>query len=83
MIWIWRLVTFWPSGSVFDRGMNDAIQRTVINRTLEANNLEKLKGLIAIFEAAIQAHDAKVAAAQATLEEWELFASLECMHVIA
>jgi hypothetical protein len=71
MIWLWRLVT---------RGMNDAIQRTVINRTLEINRLEKLKGLIAKFEAAIQAHDAKVAAAQAALEERERFASLECMH---
>jgi hypothetical protein len=57
-----------------DRGMNVAIQRTIVNRTLEANNLEKLKGLIAKFEPAIQAHDAKVAAAQATLSAHELLA---------
>jgi hypothetical protein len=40
-----------------DRGMNDPIQRT--------------EGLIAKFKAAIQAHDAKVAAAQAALEARE------------
>jgi hypothetical protein len=54
-----------------DRGLNDAIPRTVVNRTLEACNMEKLKVLIVKFKAAIQAHDAKVAAAQAAQAERE------------
>jgi hypothetical protein len=48
-----------------------ATQRTIVNRTLESNNLESsnsLKGLVAKFEAAIQAHDAEVAAAHVALE---------------
>ena len=42
------------------RGMPDSVQH-------QTNNLEKLKGLVARFDAAIQTHDAEVAAAQAAL----------------
>ena len=49
------------------RGMHDAIQRRVLNTAHETNNLEKLRGLVAKFKAAIKAHDAEVAAAQAAL----------------
>ncbi len=52
-----------------DRGMDDSVQRKLVGRALDAESVEKLKGLIAKFEAAIQAHEAKVAAAQAALEE--------------
>jgi hypothetical protein len=62
------------------RGMGDLVQRTVVNRTLEANNLEKLKGLIAKFEATIQDQHAEVAAARLVLEDQELLASLAGMH---
>ena len=41
--------------------------------------MERLNGLIEKFEAAIKAHDAKVAAAKAALEERELLARMECM----
>jgi hypothetical protein len=54
------------------RGMT--IQRKVLNNTYDAKNLEKLKGLLVKFEAAIQDHDAELAAAQAALVEHE------CMH---
>jgi hypothetical protein len=47
--------------------MPDAIQRKVLDKTYEANDLAKLKELVARFEAAIQTHDADVAAAQAAL----------------
>jgi hypothetical protein len=33
------------------RGINDEIKRRVLNNTHEARNLEKLKGLVAKFEA--------------------------------
>lgn len=49
------------------RGMDDAIQRIIIKRTLDAENVGKLKRLIARFKAKIQAHHADVAAAQAAL----------------
>ncbi len=45
------------------RGINDDIERRVLNNTHEARNLERLKGLVAKFEAAIQARDAMVTAA--------------------
>ena len=48
-------------------GINDTIYRKVLNNTYEANNLEKLKVLVAKFEAAIQDHDAEVAAAHTAL----------------
>jgi hypothetical protein len=54
------------------RGMSNSIQRTIVNRTLEANNPEKLKGLVAKFEAAIQAHDTEVSAAHAALGAQQL-----------
>jgi hypothetical protein len=41
--------------------------------------VERLNGLIEKFEAAIKAHDAKVAAAKAALEERELVACLDYM----
>ena len=50
-----------------DRGMNDTIPRMVLKNTYDAKNLEKLRDLVAKFKAAIEAHDAKVAAAQAAL----------------
>ena len=50
-----------------DRGMNDTIPRMYLKNTYEARNLEKLRDLVAKFKAAIEAHDAKVAAAQAAL----------------
>jgi hypothetical protein len=53
------------------RGMPDTIQRRVIDTAHEANNLEKLRVLVAKFKAAIEAHDAEVAAAQAALSEHE------------
>ena len=51
------------------RGMDDVIQRSIVKKTFEADIREKLKleGLVVKFEAAIQAHDAEVAAAQAAL----------------
>ena len=49
------------------RGMDDVIQRTIVKRTLDAENVGKLKRLIARFKAKIQAHYADVAAAQAAL----------------
>jgi hypothetical protein len=61
-----------------DRGMPDTIQRKVLNNTYDANNLEKLRELVAKFKAAIEAHDAKVAAAQAALSAHE---SLAIAHV--
>ena len=51
--------------------MPDAIQRKVLDKTYEANDLAKLKDLVARFEAAIQNHDAKLAAAQTALMEHE------------
>jgi hypothetical protein len=62
-----------------DRGMYDAIQRSVVKNTFEAESLEKLRGRVAKFKAVIQAHDAKVAAAQEALVERKLLAGLECM----
>ncbi len=49
------------------RGMPDTIHKRVLDTAHQTNNLEKLKGLVARFEAAIQIHDAEVAAAQAAL----------------
>jgi hypothetical protein len=75
-----------PSGSVSREGhssqFHDAIQRRVVERTLEANNLKKLKDLVANFKAVIQAHDAKVADAQAALSAHESLAmeSVDGMH---
>jgi hypothetical protein len=54
-----------------ERGMPDTIQRKVLDKTYEANDLAKLKDLVARFEAAIQNHDAKLAAAQTALMEHE------------
>jgi hypothetical protein len=54
MIWLWRLVTFWNLDQFSKRGMDDAIQRLVVKKTFEAENLEKLRGLVAKFETAIQ-----------------------------
>jgi lysyl-tRNA synthetase class II len=54
------------------RGMDDAIQRSVVKKTFKEENLEKLRELVAKFEAAIQDHDAEVAAAQAALVEREI-----------
>ena len=50
-----------------DRGMNETIQRRVLDTAHQTNNLEKLRGLVAKFTASIEAHDAEVAAAQAAL----------------
>jgi hypothetical protein len=65
-----------------DRGMNDTIQRKVLNNKYDANNLEKLKDLVAKFKAAIEAHDTKVAAAQAALSTHESLAmeTVDGMH---
>ena len=49
------------------RGMDDVIQRKIVKRTLDAENVGKLKRLIARFKTKIQAHYADVAAAQAAL----------------
>ncbi len=46
-----------------DKGMDDTIHRKVLNNTYDAKNLEKLKVLVKNFKAAIETHDAKVAAA--------------------
>ena len=56
------------------RGMPDEIQRKVLAKTYDVNDLEKLRGLVAKFKAAIEAHDAKVAAAQAALSAHESLA---------
>jgi hypothetical protein len=53
------------------KGMDDQVQRSIVKKTFEADNLEKLEGLIAKFEAAIQVHDANLAAAHAALEASE------------
>ncbi len=45
------------------RGMDDTIQRKILNSTHDAKNPERLKGLVEKFDAAIQTHDAEVAAA--------------------
>ena len=50
-----------------DRGIHDSVQRFVIQKALEQNNLEKLRSLVAKFKADIRAHDAKVAEAQLAL----------------
>ncbi len=76
MIWLWRLLTFCIS---FATGVWRIVQRKLVGRELDAKSVDKLNGPIAKFEAAIKAHDAKVAAAQAALEERELLAQLECM----
>ncbi len=60
------------------RGMPDSIQRKVLDKTYEANDLAKLRELVARFEAVIQTHDADVAAAQAALSA---HASLAMEHV--
>jgi hypothetical protein len=57
-----------------DRGMPDTIHRKVLDKTYDADNLEKLRDLVAKFKAAIEAHDAKVAAAQAALSAHESLA---------
>jgi hypothetical protein len=57
-----------------DRGMPDTIQRGVLDTAHQTNNLEKLRDLVAKFKAAIEAHDAKVAAAQAALSTHESLA---------
>ena len=49
------------------RGMDDVIERTIVKRTLEADNLEELNGLVATFKAQLLAHDADVAVAHAAL----------------
>ena len=49
------------------RGINDDTERRVLNNTHDARNLERLRVLIAKFEATIQAHDAEVAAAHTAL----------------
>jgi hypothetical protein len=54
--------------------MNDTIYRKVLNNAYEAKTREKLKGLVAKFEAAIQAHDAEVEAAHTALVDHA------CMH---
>jgi hypothetical protein len=77
MIWLWRL-----SGLLDpfrDRGMEDSIQRSIVKKTFEADNLEKLNCLIAKFKADIQAHDAKVAAAQAALAAREFMDHIDHM----
>ncbi len=51
------------------RGMPNIIRRKVLEKTYDAINLEKLKGLVQKFEAAIQDHDAEVVAAQTALVE--------------
>ncbi len=56
------------------RGMPDSIFRRFLDTAHETNNLEKLKGLVARFEAAIKTHDAEVAAAQAALSAHESLA---------
>ncbi len=53
------------------RGMDDSVQRSSAKKTFETDIMEKLKGLIAKFEVAIQAHDAEVAATNAALEARE------------
>jgi hypothetical protein len=54
-----------------DRGMPDTIQRKILEKTFDA---EKLKDLVQNFKAAIQAHDAKVAAAQVAVSAHESLA---------
>ena len=49
------------------RGINDDTERRVLNNAHDARNLERLRVLIAKFEATIQAHDAEVAAAHTAL----------------
>jgi hypothetical protein len=56
------------------RGMPYTIHRMVLEKSYATNNLEKLKGLVAKFEAAIQDHDAEVAAAHTALVDHA------CMH---
>jgi hypothetical protein len=60
------------------RGMEDSVQRKLVGKALDLESVEKLKGLIAKFETAIQAHNAEVAAAHAALEAQE-FAALDHM----
>ncbi len=48
------------------RGMPDSLQRKILDKTYEANDLANIKDLV---EAAIQNHDAKLAAAQTALME--------------
>jgi hypothetical protein len=62
------------------KGMDDSVQRSIVTKTVEADNLEKLEGLIAKFKAAIQVHDAEVAAAHAALEASE-FPDMDHMDV--
>ncbi len=60
------------------RGKPDSVHRTVLDTAHQTNNLEKLKSLVARFEAAIRIHDAEVAAVQAALSAHE---SLAMEHV--
>jgi hypothetical protein len=39
------------------RGMDDSVQRSIVKKAFENENVERLKGLVAKFEAAIQAHE--------------------------
>ena len=55
--------------------MPDEIQRKVLAKTYDANDLEKLRGLVAKFTASIEAHDAEVAAAQAALSAHQSLAA--------
>jgi hypothetical protein len=52
-----------------ERGMPDTIHRRILDTAHQTNNLEKLKDLVARFQAAVQNHDAKLAAAQTALME--------------
>jgi hypothetical protein len=63
-------------------GMPDSIHRRVLDTAHQTNNLEKLKGLVTRFEAAIQAHDAEVAAAQVALSAHQSLAmeTVDGMH---
>ena len=63
-----------------DRGMNETIQRRVLDTAHQTNNLEKLRGLVAKFKASIEAHDAKVAKAQAALAAHESQAMEQCQE---
>jgi hypothetical protein len=64
------------------RGINDDIGRRVLNNTHEARNLERLKGLVAKFEAAIQVHDAEVAAAHTALVRTIRHMMRVCMRIL-
>ncbi len=50
-----------------ERSMQDKLERTLVDKAVQQDNSSRLQALVARFEKAIQAHDARLAASTAAL----------------